>query len=98
MRTAVVLALAAALSTVAPKAIAGSLSPRLHEATDRGRANPHARHRVVVGLALRNRDVLDAFLAEVHDPASPNYGRFLSQAEFDALFSPTPDIGRASCR
>src|SRR5439155_2526591 len=47
--------------------------------------------RVVVGLALRNRDVLDAFLAEVHDPASPNYGRFLSQAEFDALFAPTQD-------
>src|SRR5206468_2673672 len=56
-----------------------------------GRSNPRARHRVVVGLALRNRDVLDAFLAEVHDPASPNYGRFLSQAEFDALFAPTQD-------
>src|SRR5215470_16404867 len=72
-------------------AIGGSLSPRLHEATDRGRSNPSARHRVVVGLELRNRDVLDAFLAEVHDPASPNYGRFLSQAEFNALFAPTPE-------
>src|SRR6266566_482058 len=92
MRTVVVLALAAALLTVAPNAIAGSLSPRLHEATDRGRSNPRARHRVVVGLGLRNRDVLEAFLAEVHDPASPNYGRFLSQAEFDALFAPTPEV------
>jgi len=91
MKTA--LAVVAGLATLAlgSTTFAGSLSPRLHEATDRGRANPHARHRVVVGLALRNRDVLDAFLAEVHDPSSPNYGRFLSQAEFDALFAPTAD-------
>src|SRR5215510_731566 len=89
MRTSALLDLLTLL--LPPPAIAGSLSPRLHEAKDRGRSSPSARHRVVVGLELRNRDVLDAFLAEVHDPASPNYGRFLSQAEFNALFAPTPE-------
>src|SRR5437867_10471996 len=94
MRTVPSLVLDAALrAAVSAGAVprAGSLSPRLREASDHGRSDARGVHRIVVGLELRNRDVLDAFLAEVHDPASPNYGRFLSQAEFDALFAPTPD-------
>src|SRR5206468_11336186 len=94
MRTVPSLVLVAALlAAVSAGAVprAGSLSPRLREASDHGRSDARGVHRIVVGLELRNRDVLDAFLAEVHDPASPNYGRFLSQAEFDALFAPTRD-------
>src|SRR5713101_3767387 len=66
-----------------------SLSPVVREAVDLGRAAPTARQRIVVGLALRNRAALEAFLGDVHDPASPRYGRFLSQDEFNALFAPT---------
>src|SRR4029077_10190191 len=66
-----------------------SLSPRLQDAVDGGRARRSDRHHVVVGLELRNRDALDAFLADVHDPASPRYGQFLTQDEFNALYGPT---------
>jgi subtilase family serine protease len=94
MRTIRTVALVAAV-LAAGSANAGrhapSLSPRLGEVTDRGRSDHRTLHRVVVGLELRNRDVLDAFLAEVHDPASPNFGRFLSPAEAEALFAPVPE-------
>src|SRR3989442_9168505 len=65
----------------------GSLSSLLGHARDRGPAPRAERHRVVVALALRDRDGLEAFLAEVQDPASPRFRRFLTQAEF-ALHAP----------
>jgi len=70
-------------------AAAHSLSPLVGEAVDLGRRAPDAPHHVVVGLELRNRDTLEWFLADVQDPASPRYGRFLSQEAFDALYAPT---------
>src|SRR5258706_8267823 len=72
-----------------------SRSPLLDTAIDRGRANPTDRHHVVVGLALHDRESLDAFLVDVHDPASPRYHRFLTQAEFNALYAPTKAEERA---
>ena len=66
----------------------GSLSPLLGHARDRGPAPRAERHRVVVALALRDRDGLEAFLAEVQDPASPRFRRFLTQAEFNVLHAP----------
>src|SRR5207247_683673 len=41
------------------------------------------------GLALRDRDAREAFLADVQDPASPRYAQFITQEEFDALYGPT---------
>ena len=67
----------------------GSLSPLLAEATDVGRAPATEQHKVVIGLGLRNRQDLEAFLIDVQDPSSPNYRRFLSQEAFNALYSPT---------
>jgi kumamolisin len=69
----------------------GSVSPRVRESMDLGPVPKSERHRVVVGLALRNRAGLDAFLRDVQDPASPRYQRFLTQEEFNALYAPTPD-------
>jgi len=68
----------------------GSLSPLVARAVDRGRAPRADRHRVVVGLALRQREALEAFLADVQDPASPRYHQFLTQEEFNALYAPDP--------
>ncbi len=68
---------------------AGSLSPLLAEATDVGRAPATEQHKVVLGLELRDRQDLDAFLIDVQDPSSPNYARFLTQEEFNALYAPT---------
>ena len=68
----------------------GSLSPLVARARDRGRAPRADRHRVVVGLSLRQREALEAFLADVQDPASPRYHQFLTQDEFNALYAPDP--------
>src|SRR5439155_3635092 len=42
-----------------------------------------------VSLGLRNRDALEAFLADVSNPDSPGYRHFLTQEEFNAMFAPT---------
>src|SRR6266478_6536730 len=79
---------AAAPATAAPGK-SPSLAPDLKDAVDLGRAPASERHRVVVSLDLRDREGLEAFLADVQDPSSPRYRQFLSQAEFDALYAPT---------
>jgi kumamolisin len=76
-------------AAVAAPARSHSVSPRLHEAVDLGRAPGSERHRVVVALDLRNRAALEAFLADVQDPTSPRYQQFLTQDEFDSLHAPT---------
>jgi len=73
-----------------PRALrASSVSPRLRETSDLGRAGRTEEHHVVLGLALRNREALETYLAEVQDPASPLYHRFLTQEEFNASYAPT---------
>ena len=68
----------------------GVVSPLLARTRDRGRAPGADRHRVVVGLALRQREALEAFLADVQDPGSPRYHQFLTQDEFNAVYAPDP--------
>ena len=68
-----------------------SLSPRIRDAVDLGRAAPAEGRHVVVGLALRDRPGLDAFLAEVTNPLSPRYRDFLTPEEVAAAFAPSPE-------
>ena len=42
-------------------------------------------------LPLRDPAGLKAFLADVYNPASPNYRQFLTPTEFTARFGPTAD-------
>jgi kumamolisin len=87
---ALALAALAAPACAEPRAVRpGSLSPLLPHAHDLGRAPRSERHHVLVGLELRNREALEAFLADVQDPASPRYHQFLTQEEFNALHAPT---------
>ncbi|WP_327068039.1 protease pro-enzyme activation domain-containing protein [Kitasatospora sp. NBC_01302] len=44
---------------------------------------------VAVSLKLRNSADLDKFLADVANPKSPNYGHYLTPAEFAARYAPT---------
>jgi subtilase family serine protease len=44
---------------------------------------------LVVSLPLRNSNQLDALLGGIYDPASPQYRRFLSVAEFADRFGPS---------
>ncbi len=41
-------------------------------------------------LPLRNQADLDATLADIYNPASPNFHHFLTTPEFDRRFGPTP--------
>src|ERR1041384_2847515 len=70
--------------------VRGSVSPRVAEATDDGREPASAQHQIVVGLELRNRDALEAFLQDVQDPSSSRYGHFLTPPELTPDFAPPP--------
>ena len=75
----------------AQAAASGSRSPLAGQATDRGRAPANFPLQIVVGLDLRNKAALEAFIADVSDPASPHFQHFLSQDEFNALYGPTSE-------
>ncbi|MHB8606241.1 MAG: protease pro-enzyme activation domain-containing protein, partial [Thermoplasmatota archaeon] len=72
-------------------AMSGSLSPLAKQVTDLGVAPDAFPVHFNVGLDLQNKDALDAFLADVSDPASPDYQHFLTQDDFNAKFGPTPE-------
>lgn len=46
---------------------------------------------LAIGLPLRNREALTNLLQQIYDPASTNYHRYLTPAEFTAQFGPTVD-------
>ena len=48
--------------------------------------------RLAISLPLRDRAGLENFLAQLYDPASPNYRQYLTPAEFTARFGPLPEI------
>ena len=43
---------------------------------------------LAIGLPMRNQDALNKLLAEIYDPASTNYHRYLTPAQFAAQFGP----------
>ena len=42
-----------------------------------------------ISLPLRNRQALEAFIKQLHDPSSPQYGKFLTVQQFTEQFGPT---------
>jgi hypothetical protein len=44
---------------------------------------------LAIGLPLRNQAQLDSFLAQLADPASPNFRHYLTAPQFAAKFGPT---------
>jgi len=48
-----------------------------------------SRLNLAIGLPLRNQNELDELLAQLSDPASPNFGHYLSAEQFAAEFGPT---------
>lgn len=44
---------------------------------------------LAIGLPLRNREALTNLLQQIYDPASTNYHRYLTTAEFAAQFGPS---------
>jgi subtilase family serine protease len=66
----------------------GSVPKWLHQARDMGTSPPT--QQMSFGVLLGMRDQADATdtLQAVSDPASPSYGQWLTNAEFDARFAP----------
>lgn len=52
-------------------------------------ADPSQTMRVVVGLKLRDEVGLNKVLADIYNPTSPNYRKYLTPDDFAARFSPT---------
>jgi Pro-kumamolisin, activation domain len=69
------------LSGHVPHAVASSRV--LNKLPDATRLN------LAIGLPLRNQNELDALLAQLSDPASPNFGHYLTPEQFAAEFGPT---------
>jgi uncharacterized repeat protein (TIGR03803 family) len=53
------------------------------------RLAPAKRLDLVIGLPLRNQPALANLLRQVYDPASPNYRKYLTPAEFAKQFGPS---------
>jgi len=54
-----------------------------------GRMPASQRLSLAISLPLRNEDQLHALLAQLYDPASPNYRHFLTTEQFTEQFGPT---------
>lgn len=86
-----VLAIAASANGAPTSPKASSISARMREATVLEREDPTTQHPVVVGLDLRNREELESLLADIQNPASPRYRRFLTSEEFSSRYAPSAD-------
>ena len=50
-----------------------------------GRVHPATRMDLAIGLPLRNQEQLEELLAQLADPASPNYRQYMSAEQFAAF-------------
>ncbi len=83
--SALSLAIALALGTAAPQAMALAAIAK-QAPVDMGAASPTEVHTLTLGLAVRNSDVLDALVESIADPKSANFRQFLTPAQFAAQF------------
>ena len=61
-----------------------------------GRLNPTRRLDLAIGLPLRNREALTTLLEQLYNPASTNFHRFLTPAQFTERFGPTVEDYQAA--
>jgi subtilase family serine protease len=71
------------------KTLPGHVPPVVSSLTAKGRLPATNQLNLAIGLPLRDVPGLDAFLAQLYDPASPNFRQFLTPGEFTARFGPT---------
>ncbi len=81
----------AAQSLSSVEAPVRSLSPLAAQAVDLGVAPDAFPVQVVVGLQLRDKAGLDAYLQQASDPASPLFQKWLTLDAFNAQYAPTQD-------
>ncbi|MDE1715361.1 protease pro-enzyme activation domain-containing protein, partial [Chromobacterium amazonense] len=78
--------LVAALAAVASS---GAMAATAQDLGKVEQAAPAQKLTVTLALNLRDRDAATRYLQEAHSPASPNYHKFLTPAEFRARFAPS---------
>src|SRR6185312_9275061 len=98
LRIVTVLGAAVAATLAAANSQAGALMTRhMREEVRIGAAQPmaqmEARHvmRLNIVLPLNDPAALDSFLADIYNPASPNFHHFLTVSEFTEKFGPTQE-------
>ena len=65
-----------------------AITPFLARLAPVGRLDASRHLRLAISLPLRNSQRLAALLAQIEDPASPNYRHYLTPAQFAAQFGP----------
>jgi subtilase family serine protease len=97
IRTAAMTALLAAMTEIAPAAvpagrvISHNTPPYVSVSTYVKPENPAAVMDVTIWLKPHNRAAMDALAAQLYDPRSPNYRRWLTRQEIAERFAPTAD-------
>src|SRR5690242_15049400 len=76
-------------SASATDGIAAGVPHFVRAATLIGRANPNMPVRLAVHLVYPRPQDVDSFLHAVNDPSSPEFGHFLTPAQFTAAFAPS---------
>ena len=71
------------------KTLPGHVPRVLSQLPATGRLAPTNWMRLAIGVPLRDPAGLNDFLAQLYDPASPNYRQYLAPEEFTARFGPT---------
>src|SRR3954451_4621517 len=67
----------------------GSVPTWAQPSRDRGAADTSTPTEIKVYLPLRDADAAAALVQQVSDPRSPNYGKYLTPADFRSRFAPT---------
>jgi len=71
------------------RSLTGHVPPVVSHLLAKGRLAATNQLRLAIGLPLRDAAGLDAFLARLYDPASPDYRHYLTPEELAARFGPT---------
>jgi subtilase family serine protease len=71
------------------KTLSGHVPPVTQQLTATGQLPATNQLQLAIGLPLRDATGLDNFLAQVYDPASPNYHQYLTPEQFAEMFGPT---------
>lgn len=69
--------------------LAGHVPPEVLKLAPLGQLAPSDRLHLAIGLPVRNPEAMAQLLAEVSDPASPNYRHYLSPQQFTDAFGPS---------
>lgn len=91
----ILVGLAALITGLAPawaaerKALPGHVPAVVRDLAPLGRVDAAQPMRLAISLPWRNPDQLQALLADLYNPASTNFHRYLSTAEFTERFGPT---------